>query len=132
MRRCLSLLAALLLVFAARAVAQQPAPSQGTTPAGALFVFLDCQNVGCDEDYIRTEINSVNWVRDRAVSDIHVLITGQDTGAGGREFTLTFIGLRGFSGIQDTLKFTLPPSFTPEDRRVGQVRLLRIGLVRYV
>jgi hypothetical protein len=130
MRRFVPGLAALLLLSAAPAVAQQPAPQ--AAPAATLSVFLDCQNVYCDEDYVRTEIKAVNWVRDRQVSDVHVLVTGQDTGAGGREFTLTFLGLRLYSGVTDTLKFILPPSFTDDERRVGLVRFLRIGLVRYV
>jgi hypothetical protein len=117
------------LMFAATGAAQQPAVPPTTS---TISVFLDCPNIACDEDYIRTEIVAVNWVRDRSVADVHVLATGQDTGAGGREFTLNFIGLRGFGGVNDTLRFTLPPSFTPEERRVGLVRVLRLGLVRYV
>jgi hypothetical protein len=108
--------------------AQQPAVAPPTT----ISVFLDCPNIACDEDFIRTEIVAVNWVRDRSVADVHVLATGEDTGAGGRQFTLNFIGLRSFGGVSDTLRFTLPPSFTPEERRVGLVRVLRLGLVRYV
>jgi hypothetical protein len=129
MRVCLA--AMLSLTAAATMAAQEPAVP--AAPASTtISVFLDCQNVFCDEDYTRTEIKAVNWVRDRAVSDVHVLVTGQDTGAGGREFTLTFMGLRAYAGITDTLKFTLPPSFTDDERRIGLVRFLRIGLVRYV
>ena len=129
MQRLLAALAVLSLTSAASMAAQQPTPA---APASTtLAVFLDCQNVGCDFAYVQTEITAVVWVRDRSASDVHVLVTGQDTGAGGREFTLTFIGLRGYNGLTDTLKFTLPPSFTDEERRQNLVRYLRLGLVRY-
>jgi hypothetical protein len=131
MRRISGLLTALLLLGAVAAHAQQPAPAAAPA-ASALFVFLDCQDVGCDYDYFRTEMNSVNWVRDRQVSDVHILVTGQDTGAGGREFTITFIGLRGFAGVTDTLRTSLPANFTDDERRVRLAKMFRAGLVRYV
>lgn len=53
-------------------------------------VFIDCGM--CDIDHIRTEITFVNYVRDRKEADIHVLVTSLRTGAGGREYTLAFIG----------------------------------------
>ena len=49
-------------------------------------VFLDGTRI--DMDYIRTEITFVNYVRDRKEADVHVLITQQRTGGGGREYTL--------------------------------------------
>jgi hypothetical protein len=128
----------LVLAFApsAPAIAQQPAaPAAPATPAAStttLSVFADCPNVGCDFDYFRTEITAVNWVRDREVSDVHILVTGEDTGAGGRKFTVAFIGLRAYAGLNDTLSFSLPPSFTEDDRRSGLVKHFRIGLVRYL
>ena len=56
----------------------------------ALKVFIDCDF--CDIDYIREEINYVNYVRDPKEAQVHVLITSQRTGSGGREYTLSFIG----------------------------------------
>ncbi len=125
-------LALLSLATAATAAAQEPAPAGGALPASSLAVFLDCQNVGCDFDYIRTEITAVNWVRDREVADVHVLVTGQETGAGGRDFTLAFMGLRTFAGLSDTLHFVVTPNSTDDERRSGLARVLRIGLVRFL
>jgi hypothetical protein len=123
--------AVLSLTAAATVAAQQPTPP--AAPASTtISVFLDCPNVFCDEDYMRTEIKAVNWVRDRAVADVHILTTGDDTGAGGRKFTVAFIGLRGFATLNDTLSFSLPPSFTEDDRRQGLLKQFRIGLVRYL
>ncbi len=84
--------AALLVLFTSTlATAQQPAPSDRTD---AVRVFLDCPS--CDENYIRTEITFVNYVRDRTAADVHVLVTTQGTGGGGIQYSLKFIGLDRF------------------------------------
>lgn len=103
---------------------------QDTTTAGALRVFLDCPNGGCDFAYLRTEIRFVNWVRDRQVADVHTLVTRQDTG-GGTEFTLTFIGLREYAAMGDTLRFNTSSTDTEDEQRRGLAQSLRLGLVRY-
>lgn len=109
------------------------ARAQGTGPARptSLAVFLDC-NFHCDEDYIRTEIDYVNWVRDRAVADVHVLGTAQQTGSGGREYTLAFIGLKAFENVADTLRYVGGNTETDDERRKGLVRTLQTGLVRFL
>ena len=66
-------------------------------------IFLDCRY--CDDNYVRTEINYVNYVRDRKEADVHIQSTRLRTGSGGREYTVTFLGGRNFSGLNDTLTF---------------------------
>ncbi len=66
-------------------------------------VFIDCEY--CDIEYIKTEIPLVNYVRERKEAQVHVLITTQRTGAGGHEYTITFIGQSEFEGMEDVLKF---------------------------
>ena len=126
MRRCLRLLALLA------GVAGGPLAAQDSTAAPALSVFLDCQNAFCDFDFFRTEITVVNWVRDRQVADLHLLVTSQTTGAGGSEYTVTFIGLRQFASMSDTLRYVAPPAATDDERRKGLARVFRIGMVRYL
>ncbi len=49
-------------------------------------VYLDCQGQagnGCDQNFFRTEILFVNWVTDRAVADVHLLVTAQQAEVGG-------------------------------------------------
>jgi hypothetical protein len=73
-------------------------------PGGArLRVYLDCMM--CDFDYTRTEITRVDWVRDRQDSDVHILVTTQGTGAGGRKYTLEFIGRGRFASKVDALAY---------------------------
>lgn len=93
-------------------------------------VFLDCGM--CDIDHIRTEITFVNYVRDRKEADVHVLVTSQRTGAGGREYTLAFIGQRRFQGIDDTHKYFTETTDTEDEIREGMAKALKMGLMSYV
>ncbi|HEV8265359.1 MAG TPA: hypothetical protein VGQ06_10430 [Gemmatimonadales bacterium] len=126
--------AAALLVAAgccAAGVAHAQTPdSARAAQDSALRVFLDCPDTFCDFDYYRTEITFVNWVRERQDAQIHVLITTQPTG-GGREYTLTFLGLRRFAGVEDTLRHLSHSSDTDDDIRKSLARTMRLGLVRF-
>ena len=51
-------------------------------------VFFDCRGRECDNRYYRTEIAWVAWVRDQQDANVHVIMTSQNTGAGGREYQL--------------------------------------------
>src|SRR6059036_474224 len=118
---------------AACAFAVSPLAAQDTARAAqdsALRVFLDCPNSNCDFDYYRTEITFVNWVRDRQLAQVHVLVTAQQTG-GGQEYTLTFIGLERFAGAEDTLHYLSHAADTQDDVRKGLGQVLRLGLVRF-
>ena len=57
-----------------------------------LKVFIDCSNTWCDMDFIRTEINIVDFLADRLASDVHVLITSQNTGSGNNQYQMIFYG----------------------------------------
>ena len=94
-------------------------------------MFVDCQQHYCDLDFIRTEITWVDHVRDRAVADVHALVTRQTTGAGGSEYTIAFLGLREFAGVSDTLRWVAPPAAADDAIRRGLVSTLQAGLVRY-
>ena len=120
-----SILLALLLSFAAAAPAQE-------RPAGPINVFLDCQGGGCDFDFFRQEISVVSWVRDRTVADVHVLLTSQETGAGGDRFNLAFIGLGRFAGLVDTLTYSTSPTAVEDEEREGIAQVLRVGLLRFI
>jgi hypothetical protein len=111
---------------------QTDVPGQGpSAQSTTLSVFLDCEG-GCDTQYIRTEIAYVNWVRDRTVADVHVLITSQDAGGGGDRFTLAFIGQRAFAGRGDTLTFTTNANTTDDEERQGLTRTIALGMVQFV
>lgn len=112
------------------AVVAPPLPA-ASVAAASVSVFLDC-GFECDQEFVRTEITYVDWVRDRAAADVHVLVTSQGTGGGGREFTVALLGQRRFGGLGDTLRYVAPQSNTADETRRGFARLLRIGLVRFL
>src|SRR5438552_4181387 len=68
-----------LLTASAPAFAQgtPPVPPPGQNPPGTppprLRIFLDCDS--CDEEYLRQNVAFVDYVRDRTVADLHVLVT---------------------------------------------------------
>jgi len=95
-------------------------------------VFLDCQRRICDMTYIRSEITFVNYMRDRESADVHVLITRRTTGGGGREYTMSFIGLKRDKGKDATLKYYSKPTDSEDQIRKGMVNILKQGLIPYV
>jgi hypothetical protein len=100
---------------------------------GAVTLFVDCQN--CEPEYFdffKSAIGFVNFVRDRHLADVHVLISRQETGSSGREWLLEFIGLDRFPGMTDTLKFISPPNETDDAIRKGLVKTITMGLMRFV
>ena len=104
-------------------------PASGT-PSKGFDIFLDCGD--CDMNFMRQETDFVNHVRDAVLADVHVWINRQFTGGGGRTYELTFIGKEKFEGLQDTLYYHVPQTFSADERRQGLVRMLKMGLVRYV
>ena len=93
-------------------------------------MFLDC-NFHCDENFLRQEITFVDWVRDRATADVHVLVTTQETGGGGTEYTVKFIGLTRFAAVEQTLRHISTNTSTADETRRGILEVLKRGLVRY-
>lgn len=101
--------------------------------AEALRIFFDCQGSGCwDLDYFRREVPFVAWVRDRESSDVHVLVTSQTTGGGGRRFVLDFIGRGAFEGRGQQVEAATAGDATTDEVRRVLVNRLRLGLGPYL
>src|SRR5688500_5922988 len=115
-----------LLLIAARAGAPAPTP-----PVGPLRVFIECNNTPCDSEFFRTEITFVDHVRERQSADVHLLMTGQSTGSGGREITFSFFGQQRFMGRDHVLKETFVVASSEDAVRRGMVRMMSLGLVPY-
>jgi hypothetical protein len=129
MRRHPTVLFACLLLSSSVVLAQEPLPVPPA--ASTVRVFVDC-HTGCDTTYVRKELNFVDHVRDKEVADVHVLITSERAGGGGAQYTVGFIGLRRFEGKDDAATFLTQQSDTDDDIRRVLVRVLKLGLVRYV
>ena len=87
-----------------------PAAAQDTSQAGAVRVYLDCQSSRCDYDFFRDQMRWVNFVRDRLVSDVLLLVTSLRTGSGGSEYTITAIGQTANRGRADTAVVFVAPN----------------------
>lgn len=92
-------------------------------------VFLDCRR--CDEIYLKKEVTFIDYVRNREDADVHLLVTIQRTGGGGAQWTLKFIGLGAYQGVDHTLTYNSPQSATADEIREGFAEIFRLGLVRY-
>lgn len=106
--------------------------TERTLGAGQPRVFLDCQ-VGrdCSFDHFRTEIEFVNWVRDRADADVHIIFTSTGLANGGRQYSIDFLGLRDMEGLDDHLTYTSTGTDSSRQTQDGLTQTLRLGLVRY-
>lgn len=134
-RSGLPLLDVLSVLLLATALLPPSGPLLAQDPGGvrenALHVFLDCNTFQCDSDYFRTEVGFVNWVRDRTLADVHLIITSSQTGGGGTVFTLDFIGLRELEGDDDELTLTTLSTDTESETLEGLSRVIGAGLARY-
>ena len=102
-----------------------------TSKKDEIKVFVDC-NAWCDMSFVKTEINYVDFVPDRFVANVYILITSQSTGSGGSEILVYFNGQDNFKGMQDTLKFYRTSVGTDAEYRDNLVRYLKLGLTRFI
>ncbi|HSH46293.1 MAG TPA: hypothetical protein VK966_10575 [Longimicrobiales bacterium] len=102
----------------------------GTTSPERLAVFLDCSR--CNETFVRQEMTYVDYVRDREVAHVHVLVTRQGTGAGGQAHTLDLIGRSPFLGMDYSTVYTTTAGATEAEEREGFLRTLQAALVPYL
>ena len=122
-------LVVLVCLLAAAGVPRR-ATAQGADRA--FSIFLDCQDSYCDPDFYRTELPFVDHVRERTAADVHILVTNEPTGGGGRRYSLAFYGQNRFVGVTDTLTTNTAQGATEEEQRQALVRSIRLGLVRYL
>ena len=108
-----------------------PALTQNRT-LSKLKIFIDCSSAWCDMQYIRSEINAVDFLHDNTAADVHVLITSQGTGGGGEQYQLIFFGQHQFKGQVDTLLFSTDPNAIDFEKRNYLLKHLKLGLVPFI
>ena len=114
----------LLLLNVSPAIAQ--AVEADPTPR----VYIDCDR--CDYDHIRREIPFVDYVREPAQADIHLFITDQETGDGGRSYEFSFIGRREFADMDFEFEQTVGRNATESEIREEINNVIRMGLFPYM
>jgi hypothetical protein len=97
-----------------------------------LKVFVDCSNSFCDMNFIKSEINLVDYVLDYKIADVDVLLTQQNNGGGGSQYQLIFFGQNNFKNYKDTLRFNVKPNSTDFEIRNLVVKYLQVGLVPFI
>jgi hypothetical protein len=121
-----------ILLVAASSFWAAAAHAQEAAATAPIRVFIDCNNTPCDSEFFRTEITFVDQVRERQDADVHLLMTGQSTGAGGREITFSFFGQGRLKGRDHVLRDTFVVAASDDEVRRGMVRVMSLGLVPYV
>jgi hypothetical protein len=131
-RRFVRLLAPLTLALTLTLLVSAPASGQDSTAASSrLRVFLDCPTGGCDRNFLVTELPFALFTLDRLDADVHVLVTGLGTGAGGTEYTIGFLGRGTFAARGDTLTAFIAPNSSEDMRRRELARVLQLGLIPF-
>ncbi len=126
-----TLLCLFLIAFISQIVnAQEQGSTSDALRNEAVKIFLDCQS--CDMNYTRQQIPYVNFVRDVKEAQVFILITQQNAGSGGTQYTLTFQGLGIYNGMNDTLVYTSSPDETSTIVREKKNNMLQMGLMKYV
>jgi hypothetical protein len=125
----------LAVMLVATLVVQLAAPRHAAArqlPTGTnkpqLKVFLDCDD--CYEDFLRSEVEFVDYVRDRTEADVHLLVRQARTASGGLEYTLEITGQQDFAKASHTLRTVTTSSDTDDVIRRQLAAALRVGLLR--
>ncbi len=95
-----------------------------------LKIYLDCNN--CFGDYIREEVDMVEYVRDPAEADVHILVSQSDTGSGGTERAVALIGLGRFKGMDFKSRAISQSGDTEDTQRQRLATAITIGLLNYL
>jgi len=94
-------------------------------------VYLDC-GYGCDLDYMKKELSFVDFYIDPNSVNVHILISSEVTGNGGKQVTFRFVGKEDFDGITNILTTLLPPNVSLDSKRRTYVETIQKGLYPYI
>src|SRR6056297_964543 len=98
---------------------------------GNLKVFLDLQ-YWTDKNYIRQEIPIVDYVRDKELADVHIIMTRHGAGQAGAIYKIRLLGRQNFSGMDNELEYWSSSTETEHETRKGYTKMLKIGLSPYI
>lgn len=122
--------ATLLLLGVSATSASAQRPGVDSTATAVPRVFLDCED--CDGDYVRRQVEFVDYVNDPHVANVHLFITSSDTGGGGEQYSVNFLGRERFDGISFRLGYHALPAESDAAVQAGLTRIIRLGLVPFL
>ena len=101
-----------------------------TAPSPRLKVYVECLYSDlCNLDFIRQEIPVVDYVRDVYTADLHIQVTGLQTGSSGSEHRVLLHGRQVLAGFKDTLVFYTQQISTENEKRQLFTNFLKARLV---
>jgi hypothetical protein len=103
----------------------------GQSTGRRLRVYLDCDD-DCFATFLRDEIAWVDFVRQPQDADVHVLASSNETGGGGREVVIRFVGGGRFSGVDEEYRALSLPAEPENTRRANVLRTVEVGLLNYL
>ena len=96
-------------------------------------VFQTCSHEWlCDLEYLRNELKMVDFVRDRFLCDVQVILNTQFNNAGGEINTISFQGQNDFAAIKDTLSYFNNATATEDVKRRKMLQNLKLGLMQFI
>lgn len=95
-----------------------------------LSLYLDCQT--CDLSYISENLSQASMVTEKAVADVHIMITELAIGGGATRVNIVLSGQKIFGAIRDTISFNLPPDISPDNKRNLHLEKINLGLVPFL
>jgi hypothetical protein len=120
-----------LLLGLAATTLTMSAPLSAQANGSRPRIFLDCNAPNCDGQYFRTEINWVNWVNDRTVADLHVIVGAVNAGGGGREYQLDFIGTNVADPYEEQHHYNQLGTDTQRETLDGLTLALGLGIAQW-
>jgi len=94
----------------------------------SIKLFLKCS---CDSNYIRDQINYIDYVRDQEDANIILEVYGDPNGNTGK-YSIYFIGKKKFIGMDDQLSFESHPKMTNDEIRAGLKDKIQTGILKYL
>lgn len=91
-----------------------------------LNVFIECDD--CDMTYLKSNLSAIDYVRDPKQAQVYILVTDQQTGSGGINYEMQFIGYQHFIDVNFKLNLKTNPTQTHAERRHELYELIKSGL----
>jgi hypothetical protein len=96
-----------------------------------LSVFLDIPG-SIDADFIRQEIPVVQYVRDRAQGDVHIIMSQHPSGTAGIMYHISFIGRGIYQDKNYQLSYWAPATNTSDQTRRSYTEKIKTGLAPFI
>lgn len=94
-------------------------------------VFLDLPGT-VDADFIRQQIPVVEYVRDRSLGDVHIIMSQHPSGTAGTLYQISFIGSGIYQDKNYQLSYWAPSTNTSDQTRRSYTEKIKTGLAPFV